>query len=143
MTFEHEGMHAETLLYMLLQRAGTGTLPPQGFSVPQWSIFAKTWDALPAPKSARVELGPEVVTLGHDDVEADDDTGDVLNHEFGWDNESPQRKVQVDKFAIEWRPITNGQFYDFYAGQGKERGVDFPASWVMVDGEVQVHRQFC
>lgn len=141
MTIEHEGMHAETLLYMLLQRAGTGTIPPAGFSVPQWSILAKSWDALPLPKSDRVQLGPEVVTLGHDDAEVDDALGDISSHEFGWDNESPHRKVHVGKFAIEWRPITNGQFYEFYMGEGSGC-IDFPASWVMVDDKVQVHRRF-
>ena len=141
MTLEHEGMHAETLLYMLFQRAGTGTIPPAGFSVPQWSILAKSWDALPPPKSNRVELGPEAVTLGHNDAEADDVSGDVVNHEFGWDNERPQRTVHVGKFAIEWRPITNGQFYEFYMGE-KSGCLDFPVSWAMVDDKVQVHRCF-
>ncbi|KAF8621300.1 hypothetical protein AX15_007898 [Amanita polypyramis BW_CC] len=138
MAYEHEAMHAETLLYMLLQRAGTGTLPPPGLSVPQWSVLTEGWDSLPLPKSDRVVLGPEVITLGHDDFESDDETGDVVTHEFGWDNEGPQRKVTVGKFAIEWRPITNGQFYEFYMQAGKGY-VDFPASWViMEDGEIQV-----
>ncbi|KAK2464599.1 hypothetical protein APHAL10511_003388 [Amanita phalloides] len=139
MTLEHEAMHAETLLYMLLQRAGTGTLPPPGFSVPQWSILAEAWDALPSPTTDKVVLGPQVLTLGHDDRDADDaaEGDDVQNHEYGWDNESPQRTVHVAKFAIEWRPITNGQFYDFFMGQGQGR-VELPASWIMVDGEIQV-----
>ncbi|KAM6493785.1 DUF323 domain containing protein [Amanita muscaria] len=137
MTYEHEGMHAETLLYMLLQRAGTGTLPPQGFRIPQWEIVAKGWETIPPPYSERVELGPEEVLLGHDDIENEDFQSDSVDHEFGWDNESPQRKVLVGKFAIEWRPITNGQFYQFYIGEGKEC-VDFPASWVMENGETKV-----
>jgi formylglycine-generating enzyme required for sulfatase activity len=133
MTFEHEGMHAETLLYMLLQRAGTGTIPPPGFAVPPWSSLAIGWNSAPEPKNDTVMLGPEIVTLGHDDPEADDnDPGksmDVAAHEFGWDNEHPKSTTYVEQFRISWRPVTNGQFYDFYKGPGKGK-VQLPASWV-------------
>ncbi|GLB38624.1 putative histidine-specific methyltransferase, SAM-dependent [Lyophyllum shimeji] len=141
MTLEHEALHAETLLYMLIQRAGTGTLPPPGFAVPPWTSLAATWDSAPQPKTKTVTLGPALVTLGHDDAEADD-TDPVLatkvdGHEFGWDNEHPKRTVQVAKFEIEWRPVTNGQFYDFYTGAGKGK-VQLPASWVDEGGEIRV-----
>ncbi|KAF8636197.1 hypothetical protein AX17_003685 [Amanita inopinata Kibby_2008] len=150
MVYEHEALHAETLLYMLLQRAGTGTLPPPGFGVPQWTVLAETWNAAPPPSSDRVVLGPETVVIGHDDVDADDDAaggGDVTHHEFGWDNESPQRTIQVGRFAIEWRPITNGEFLEFYLGGGDRDGqgqgqsqsqVELPASWVVENGGYKV-----
>ncbi|KAI0631951.1 DUF323 domain-containing protein [Trametes polyzona] len=140
MTLEHEAFHAETLLYMLLQRAGTGTIPPSGFIPPVWDVLAESWNNQPEPISETVTLGPEEITLGHDDDEADDDSTDVLGHAFGWDNEHPQRKVHVGEFKIEWRPVTNGQFYDFYVnGGGKDMDkVHFPKSWVEIDGEVFV-----
>ncbi|KAI0648157.1 hypothetical protein C8Q79DRAFT_556266 [Trametes meyenii] len=143
MTHEHEAFHAETLLYMLLQRAGTGTLPPGGFIPPVWDVLAESWNNHPVPASETVTLGPEDITLGHDDDEADDDSTDVLGHSFGWDNEHPQRKVHVGKFKIEWRPITNGEFYDFYNDKGKGLNkVHFPKSWVELDGEVFVRSMY-
>lgn len=122
---------------MLLQRAGTGTIPPPGFVPPAWDILAESWNAAPAPSSRTVTLGPATVVLGHDDDEADDQSTDVAGHEFGWDNEHPRREVQVGAFRIEWRPVTNGEFYDFYRGEGAEK-VKYPASWVEVDGETHV-----
>ncbi|PCH40324.1 DUF323 domain-containing protein [Wolfiporia cocos MD-104 SS10] len=137
MTLEHEAFHAETLLYMLLQRAGTGTIPPAGFSPPQWPVLAKAWDNAAQPKVETVTLGPDTVTLGHDDNEADDDSLDVAAHDFGWDNEHPRRRVYVPQFKIAMRPVTNGQFYDFFAGEGKGV-VKYPASWVEIDGQTHV-----
>jgi formylglycine-generating enzyme required for sulfatase activity len=141
MTFEHEALHAETLLYMLLQRAGSGTLPPPGFTAPPWSSLAATWDSMPLPKSETVTLGPGTVTIGHDDPEADDlniaTESDFAGHEFGWDNEHPKREAHVNKFTIDWRPVTNGQFREFYVGAGKGK-VQLPASWVEVNGEMRV-----
>ncbi|KAL0960797.1 hypothetical protein HGRIS_005816 [Hohenbuehelia grisea] len=145
MTYEHEALHVETLLYMLLQRAGTDTIPPPGFTVPPWSALADTWNSSPAPATKTVTLGPASVTLGHDDAEADDDhpelASQVVDHEFGWDNEHPKRTAEVKRFAIEWRPVTNGEFYKFYKEHDKEDSkhkVQFPASWIESDGEVRV-----
>ncbi|EJF63190.1 hypothetical protein DICSQDRAFT_55495 [Dichomitus squalens LYAD-421 SS1] len=138
MTLEHEAFHAETLLYMLLQRAGTGTIPPSGFIPPPWEVLAESWDKQPLPAAETVTLGPEEISLGHDDDESQDDsTEGVLEHSFGWDNEHPKRTVKVEEFKIEWRPVTNGQFYEFYTGPGKDK-VQFPKSWVELDGEVFV-----
>ncbi|RDB14613.1 Ergothioneine biosynthesis protein 1 [Hypsizygus marmoreus] len=142
MTFEHEALHVETLLYMLLQRAGTGTLPPPGFTVPPWDSLAKSWDVAPKPKTETVVLGPASVVLGHDDDEAMDKDPhvemDVDGHEFGWDNEHPRREVNVNTFKISWRPVTNGEFWEFWTGEGKGK-VQFPASWVQEKGgEVKV-----
>ena len=122
---------------MLLQRAGTGTIPPSGFVTPMWSILAESWDDAPTPAQSTVTLGPATIELGHDDPEDQDDSTDVDGHEFGWDNEHPKRQVQVDKFSIEWRPVTNGEFYAFWKGEGKNK-VQFPASWVEDKGEIKV-----
>ncbi|KAI1793340.1 hypothetical protein LXA43DRAFT_1002040 [Ganoderma leucocontextum] len=135
MTLEHEAFHVETLLYMLLQRAGTGTISPGGFLPPPWEALAESWDKQPLPATETVTLGPAEISLGHDDYERHDDSTDVLGHSFGWDNEHPQRTVNVEKFKIEWRPVTNGQFYEFYMGNGKDK-VQFPKSWVELNGEV-------
>lgn len=126
---------------MLLQRAGTGTLPPPDFTRPNWASLEAIWKAAPKPKSSTVTLGPATVSLGHDDIEADDDEPSkslqVDGHEFGWDNESPKRDVQVEEFRIDWRPVTNGDFYEFYKNGGQDK-VKFPASWVEYEGETCV-----
>lgn len=127
---------------MLLQRAGMGTLPPSGFTHPAWESLAASWDAAPKPTQSTVVLGPAEVSLGHDDVEADDALPtDGKDHAFGWDNENPQRSVHVAAFRVEWRPITNGDFYTFYNGAGKGK-VKMPTSWLKVGEETQVSLHF-
>jgi formylglycine-generating enzyme required for sulfatase activity len=122
---------------MLVRTAGKGTSPPSGFTPPSWSSLADGWDKAPLPPSSTVKLGPETITLGHDDSERDDASKEVGNHEFGWDNENPQRKVDVGEFRIEWRPVSNGDFYEFYEAGGSEK-VALPKSWHLVDDKVYV-----
>ncbi|KAI0829181.1 C-type lectin protein [Trametes gibbosa] len=137
MVLEHDGFHIETLLYMLIQRAGTGTLPPPGFALPPWDALAAQWDALPQPVTPTVTLGPAELVIGHDDQEPEDEGASVTDHELGWDNESPRRVVQVGKFSVDWRPVTNGEFEAFWRGAGKGK-VEMPPSWVEENGEVKV-----
>ena len=156
LTFEHEALHAEvfcyqssldniltrcqTLLYMLLQRAGSGTIPPSGFAIPPWESLLASWNAAPKPSALTTIIGATTVTLGVDDIEADDarKAPDVEGHVFGWDNESPSRQVRIDTFRISWRPVTNGEFFEFYTGVGKGMAT-FPATWVKhEDGEIAV-----
>ena len=122
---------------MLLQRAGTGTIAPTGFVRPEWNTLAKAWDVAPVPETPSVTLGPTTITMGQNDDEGVDETtlyqGD---HALGWDNEHPERKVAVGQFRIEWRPVTNGEFLEFYINGGKSL-VQFPASWVEEGGEIQ------
>ncbi|KAH9933269.1 hypothetical protein B0H21DRAFT_825820 [Amylocystis lapponica] len=116
MTLEHEAFHAEP---------------------PAWTTLAEAWNSAPPPTTPTVTLGPTTVILGHDDDEADDASTDVAGHDFGWDNEHPRRAVQVRKFAIDVRPVTNGEFFEYYNGKGK--GIaQFPASWIEEDGETRV-----
>ncbi|KAF8448703.1 C-type lectin protein [Boletus edulis BED1] len=142
MTLEHEGWHVETLLYMLIQCAGTGTLPPPGFAPPPWSALAAAWDAsVRAPGTPTVTLGPATVMLGHYDCEGDDLkpelTHRVGDHEFGWDNESPARAVAVGRVRMEWRPVTNEEYLVFWNAGGKSQ-VGFPPSWMSSENEIQV-----
>lgn len=127
---------------MLIQRAGTGTLPPPGFVTPPWSALSAQWDQFTPPLFSRTTiLGPATVVLGHDDSEADDHSPGLMynvdGHEFGWDNESPQRSLEVAKFKIDWRPVTNMEFYLFWTGEGKGQ-VEMPKSWVSEEGDVKV-----
>ncbi|EJD07989.1 uncharacterized protein FOMMEDRAFT_73812 [Fomitiporia mediterranea MF3/22] len=140
MTLEHEGFHIETLLYMLVQRAGSGTLPPPGFTTPPWTALAEQWACIPAPSTSSVTLGPAVLVMGHDDAESDDLLpeleDDVQEHEFGWDNESPRREVQVGRFRVDWRPITNGEYFAFW--EQSRTADDIPGSWVENNGQILV-----
>ena len=123
---------------MLIQRAGTGTIPPSvgGFSSPCWETLAEAWDAAPDPTTVAVTLGPATVELGHEDSEAEGESLDVRDHELGWDNEHPKHKIDVGEFRIEWRPVTNGQFYEYW--KGSEGNVPVPKSWVIQNGDVKV-----
>ena len=71
MTLEYEAMHVERLLYILVQRAGSGTPPPTTFITP-WSSLAEDWNTSPASRSKTATLRPAIVRLGHGDNEADD-----------------------------------------------------------------------
>ncbi|CAE6446239.1 unnamed protein product [Rhizoctonia solani] len=143
MTFEHETFHAETLLYMLLQRAGSGTIPP-ATTVPDWETLAKVWDAevhatLNAP--ALVRIGPSEVTVGHDDFESEDalaPEGWHSSYEFGWDNEHPKRSVSIGSVDISTRPVTNGDYHAFLSKQSRLGENDLPASWVRLNDEIRV-----
>jgi len=128
---------------MLIQRAGTGTLPPPGFRCPPWSSLSDQWTRLtPALASTTTTLGPAMITLGHDDSEADDVlpefVHDIDGHEFGWDNESPTRAVEVGKFKIDWRPVSNAEFCTFWRSGEGQGEADMPMSWVDVDGQIMV-----
>ena len=46
-------------------------------------------------------------------------------HEFGWDNENPARRVEVDRVRIEWRPVTNEEYLAFWNAGGQTQ-VEFP-----------------
>ncbi|EJT98740.1 hypothetical protein DACRYDRAFT_57088 [Dacryopinax primogenitus] len=140
--FEHEIMHLETLLYMLIQASGepNGSLPPPGFATPPFASLAKEWDAFPPPSNPvpTFLLEEGSISIGHDDFEAEDyataDESWKETHEFGWDNETPRRLVRHGSVRIEVAPITNAQYREWWEGSGRT----MPASWVLVDGEIHV-----
>lgn len=123
-------------------------MPPPGFAPPPWEALAEQWNSAPRPSESTVLLGPAKVTIGHDDFEAEDaiqdNSGDmeanitkVKEHEFGWDNEHPKREEEIGQFKISWRPVTNGEFYAFWKGEGHDM-VKIPGSWIEVDGVMKV-----
>jgi formylglycine-generating enzyme required for sulfatase activity len=101
LTYEHEAMHAETLLYMLLQSPETrpppgvaSTLTRQGTS----SLQPAVWINMPA----------STFDVGMDDPE-EAKTGEF----YGWDNEKPRRSISHGNVALQSRPISNGEFAAF------------------------------
>ncbi|KAI0525916.1 DUF323 domain protein [Xylaria bambusicola] len=117
--FEHEVMHMETLLYIMVQ--SDKTLPPPDIPIPDFQTLAR--DA----KLSRVEnkwfdIPEQTVTLGLDDPEDDLES----DSHFGWDNEKPRRQVHVHSFQAKGRPITNEEYAQYLHGTKKGK---CPASW--------------
>lgn len=110
---EHEQMHQETLLYMLhnlphaqkIERAPLAEAPaPASRDTQQESI------AIPA---GRVTIGANRDELG-----------------FGWDNEFPAQRVDVDAFSIDKHSVTNGDWLEYMQATGAAA----PHFWREVDG---------
>ncbi|KAL4063448.1 C-type lectin protein [Scleroderma citrinum] len=142
MTYKHEGLHLETLPYMLIQQAGSGTIPPP------WDVLVASWNTASKPASSAVVIEAPRSSGDNDPIKS----FDVNGHVFGWDSESLKWEVAVDAFRIEWKLITNWEFFEFYkrAAQGIDdldinlntklkNKLTFPASWVVTaSGEIQV-----
>ncbi|KAJ9235084.1 hypothetical protein DTO207G8_8919 [Paecilomyces variotii] len=124
LSFEHEAMHLETFLYMLLQ--SERTLPPPGVSTPNFRDLClqarrdhkpNEWFTIPEQK----------VNIGLDDPNPNE-----VPQAFGWDNEKPQRTVVVPAFEAKARPITNGEFAHYMQ---ENRIKNWPASWIPTSNE--------
>lgn len=137
MAYEHEGMHAETLLYMLIQSASTRA--PSCIAQPKWDVLAKRWEAEAAENLNEVISIPAgKVVMGHDDVEDDDhkfrSPEDWADHEFGWDLENPKITIHVKAFKIDALPISNADYLAFARATGLDLNKDSaPASWVQME----------
>ncbi|CED82772.1 Histidine-specific methyltransferase, SAM-dependent [Phaffia rhodozyma] len=145
MTYEHEVMHAETLLYMLIQ--SPKTLPPPGFASPSFSTLARLWDAQherDAQHSTIANIPATEITLGHKDLEEEDgkyrDQDSWRDHVFGWDNENGVHTINVGAFRIERKGITNGEYRSFLKQEfgGDDASGRIPKSWIDTDGEWKV-----
>ncbi|KAJ5654243.1 Ergothioneine biosynthesis protein 1 [Penicillium lividum] len=120
--FEHEAMHLETFLYMLLQ--SDKTLPPSGIDTPDFMKMAEKARINSKPNQwFRIPM--QTVIVGLEDL----DKSVVPKESYGWDNEKPQKKVRVHSFEALARPITNGE-YAKYLQANRSRSI--PASWLLV-----------
>ncbi|KAJ6036701.1 Ergothioneine biosynthesis protein 1 [Penicillium herquei] len=123
--FEHEAMHLETFLYMLLQ--SEKTLPPSGIKIPDFTQIAQ--DAkLNARPNEWFRIPKQTVMVGLDDV----DQATVPSDSYGWDNEKPQRKITVHSFEAQGQPVTNGE-YAKYLQANRLRAI--PASWLLIHAD--------
>lgn len=122
--FEHEAMHLETFLYMLLQ--SDRTLSPAGVERPDFKqIFdharkhakANEWFAIPERTLA---------------IGLDDEGSSVPPVSFGWDNEKPERTVTVAAFEARAQPITNGDYFQYLQAKPHRHP---PASWIPADAD--------
>ncbi|KAJ4300534.1 hypothetical protein N0V88_003212 [Collariella sp. IMI 366227] len=127
--FEHEVMHLETLLYMMLQ--SDRTLPPPHVPVPNWEDLAVE------ARSERVknewfEVPAQEIIIGMDDPE---DGTDVDVH-YGWDNEKPVRHASVKAFLAQGRPISNEEYARYMHSTHTTK---IPASWAHAPGTSQTN----
>ena len=120
--FEHEAMHLETFLYMLLQTEKTQ--PPPGVRAPDFELLASQAKIDSVPNEW-FTVPEQRFSIGLDD---DPSANSVPKHSFGWDNEKPSREVNVPTFSAHARPITNGEYATYLE---KNRLSSTPASWVM------------
>jgi hypothetical protein len=132
-------MHAETLLYMLLQ--SPHTLPPPGFAQPSFSPSPRSVSAITSSSAPeRIHISATSVVLGHHDLESEDLSSAPKgswesSHEFGWDNEhSDGKAVEVGAFEIEWRGVTNAEYKEWLVSGGGGEGKKIPGSWIEQDG---------
>lgn len=121
--YEHEAMHLETLLYMLIQ--SEKTLPPPDCARPNFEVELKQAEAL-ATENEWFTVPEQDIVLGLDDPE----TVNGPTRHFGWDIEKPARKTHVRSFAARGRPITNGEYAEYLE---KTNTSQIPASWIQRD----------
>lgn len=118
--YEHEAMHLETFLYMLLQ--SEQVLPPPGHAMPNFeSMAAEAKERRSTNKWHHIPTAE--IILGLDDPETDDGP----DRFFGWDNERPSRKVEIGSFEAQNRPISNGEYARYLEQTGFEM---LPSSWI-------------
>ena len=119
--FEHEVMHMETLLYMLLQ--SDKTLPPEGTVKPDFEQLAAQTKR-DAVNNDWFDIPVQTIQLGlHDE----DDAGGPVRY-FGWDVEKPPYQTEVKAFKAKGRPITNEEYAKYLHATGK---TNLPASWMV------------
>lgn len=117
--YEHEIMHMETLLYMLLQ--SDWTQPPAVCAKPDFARLAAEAQQN-AVGNQWFDVPEQTITIGIEDP----DSGDGPVRHFGWDVEKPQRSAKVGGLKAKGRPITNGEYARYMDATGKQ---ELPASW--------------
>lgn len=117
--FEHEIMHLETLLYMLIQ--SEKTLPPKGMAKPNFGHLASQ-ARREAVENDWIDIQEQDIKIGLNDP----DNADGPSRYFGWDVEKPQYEVNVKAFKAKARPITNEEYAKYLVDTGTNH---VPASW--------------
>lgn len=126
--FEHEAMHLETLLYMLLQ--SDITLPPPGTITPNFAT-GRLCERMKDPRSdddAWIKVPGMMFDVGMNDTEGALDT---IPRYFGWDKEKPvQKDIRVEPFYTRCYPITNEEYAKYLVDK---RSNKVPASWTIAN----------
>jgi L-histidine Nalpha-methyltransferase / hercynylcysteine S-oxide synthase len=127
LSFEHEIMHLETYLYMLLQ--STKALPPQGIQKPDFEELDAKAELASVPNQW-FRIPKKEFKIGLEDPE--NDLGP--DRYFGWDNEKPPRCISVPEFETQGRPISIGE-YARYLQQTDSTAI--PASWTVNESKAK------
>ncbi|KAK4130067.1 hypothetical protein BT67DRAFT_452686 [Trichocladium antarcticum] len=130
--FEHELMHLETLLYMMLQ--SDKTLPPPHVPVPDLEKLAAKARSERVPNEW-FDIPAQEITIGLDDPEDGTDT-DLT---YGWDNEKPARQAVVHAFQAQGRPMSNQEYAQYLYSKQITK---IPASWAHTADAVKADGSF-
>ncbi|KAJ3219054.1 hypothetical protein HK099_004837, partial [Clydaea vesicula] len=118
MLFEHEAMHLETLLYMILQ--SDNLIPPKNVLPPPFSLHSTN---MKIPSSSLIDVDGGIEKVGQN----------KNRKVLGWDLESPIQELEVKAFKIQTRPVTIGEYFKFLKLKRKENAVSLeeliPSSW--------------
>ena len=120
--FEHEVLHLETLLYMLVQ--SEKTLPPKTTMKPDFDQMSSQADRS-AVENQWFDIPEQQITIGLEDL----DNGDGEVRYFGWDVEKPPYQAKVKAFKAKARPITNSEYAKYMVDSGMDH---LPASWTVL-----------
>lgn len=118
-----KALHLETLLYMFIQ--SDQCRPPPGVA-PDFELLSKKARNEQVPNEW-IKIPATLLTQGLDDPNGDPKPSGY----FGWDNEIPQRQVNVAAFEAKARPITNEDFAR-YLDQTSQQSL--PAMWTTSKG---------
>ena len=113
----HEQQHQELLLIDIKHLLSLNPLYPVYRDCPKTerqSPAARRW----------VPCEGGLTAIGHDDFS------------FRYDNETPRHKVWLEPFALDSRPITNGEYLEFM----RDGAYDAPTLW-LADGWTQIHKE--
>ncbi|CZS81522.1 unnamed protein product [Fusarium graminearum] len=117
--FEHEGLHAETFLFMTIQ--SHNILPPPDLPRPDFAKLAK------GAASRRIQnpwfkIPTQEFTIGYHDPESDEGP----DRFFAWDNEREPYKVRVPQLESQGRPVSNGEYAKHLLNVKQSQ---IPATW--------------
>ncbi|KAJ3037093.1 hypothetical protein HK097_003606 [Rhizophlyctis rosea] len=128
MCYEHEAMHLETILYMLLQ--SPTVKPPHNVAKPILPTTTTTTTHIKPAKFIPFPNPPSTLTIGIEDPEENDFNASLPTPpQFGWDNEKPPHTASLKPFALQSRKVTNGEYFHFLASQSFPSHL-LPASWI-------------
>ncbi|KAJ2520215.1 hypothetical protein H4217_002191 [Coemansia sp. RSA 1939] len=131
MAFEHHAMHIETFFYMILQMAPLDIQPPI-----RVSFGALDSARTPDEQWLHYAGGKDIVFGLANDNEQDLKKRTLPpGHVFGWDNEGPQIRADIESFSIQTRSITNQEYLEFLCALSSHDDYDelVPCSWVALD----------
>jgi formylglycine-generating enzyme required for sulfatase activity len=135
MCFEHDCMHLETLLYLLVQDGNVK--PPVGVSEVRGCVKERL-----SPSEWAEYEGGDVVVGVNDDEASDFDEG-AEKTGFTWDNERPVHVLKNTPFKIQKRCVSVGEYADFLKGVSAELHESLtPESWVKHENEWGVKSVF-